>query len=541
MPIPVLDLDNFESDTAEGCEYVLTSPRSLQACAKLKLKPVQLLKLTLSDILAENPSLSIREGRQRLTAENEHRDDLLQKARLVRAKIINGKTINADDLKVEVQKTASLGVLPSTTYHQRYHTSTSPVRSISSPHVPILNYKTSSASVPASLASGRSSVASQHATTNRHNRQNDRLVSSLVRKYAERKHEVRRARQKWLQWEEEKAEIQRQKIKTQKAIQNRAKKSRIETINSISEMAEKSKVAADQSKSERARRLDEKMKKAELIAREKRAEREARIKENAKEEERKLEKQRARLEANKRASEMREKELAIKVDKKLSEAEKTRKIKKLREYEAVHRRNHLQRRQFESNYVEVASKRESDNRRRETELTMRLDQAKANNQLLMTQRSEQLRVASLKKKSQIEEVQSARESMLKLQHDRIQAEVLKNKKEQEAAIMGLRELKKQQVEQAKERHEYERQRAQQNIERSKKEAEVEKEKLEAAITQKDSRSDQIKKERERTVLLSKTRAQRAGIRRELIKKDLETFDERARRAEVIAQHVPQPM
>ena len=64
----------------------------------------------------------------------------------------------------------------------------------------------------------------------------------------------------------------------------------------------------------------------------------------------------------------------------------------------------------------------------------------------MTQRSEQLRVVSLRKKSQIEEVQSARESMLKLQHDRIQTEVLKNKKEQEAAIMGLRELKKQQVE-----------------------------------------------------------------------------------------------
>merc|ERR1712123_314167 len=144
-----------------------------------------------------------------------------------------------------------------------------------------------------------------------------------------------------------------------------------------------------------------------------------------------------------------------------------------------------------------------------------------------TQRSEQLRVVSLRKKSQIEEVQRASESMLKLQHDRIQTEVLKNKKEQ-------------QVEQAKERHEYERQRALQNIERSKKEAEEEKEKLEAAITQKDSRSEQMKKERERTVNLSKTRAQRAGIRRELIKKDLETFDERARRAEVFAQHVHQP-
>merc|ERR1719180_110710 len=107
------------------------------------------------------------------------------------------------------------------------------------------------------------------------------------------------------------------------------------------------------------------MKRAENIAREKRQEREARIKENAKEEERKLENQRARLEANKRQSEVREKELAIKVDKKLSEAEKTRKIKKLREYEAVHKRNHLSRRQFETNYTEVSTKREQDNRRKE--------------------------------------------------------------------------------------------------------------------------------------------------------------------------------
>ena len=42
------------------------------------------------------------------------------------------------------------------------------------------------------------------------------------------------------------------------------------------------------------------------------------------------------------------------------------------------------------------------------------------------------------------------------------------------------------------------------------------------------------------MLISKTRAKREGIRRELIKKDLETFDERARRAEVFAHMIPQP-
>jgi len=529
MPIPILDLDNFESDLAEGCEYVLTSPRSLQACNKLKLKPVQLLKLTLSDILNEAPTMSIRSAREKLASENEHRDDLLQKARMVRSKLVSGKALNESDLLVP-QKSASLSVLPSAAARPVV---TSPTRSISSPHVPPLNYKTSSLSMPASLASGRSSTSSR-------TRQNDRLVSSLVRKYAERRKEVKQARQKWLQWEEEKAEIQRRKVKAQKAIQNRAKKSRIETINSLSVMVEKSKAAEDVEKSEREKRLNDKMRKAELIAREKRAEREARIKENAKEEERKLEKQRARLEQNKRQSEMREKELAINLDKKLSEAEKTRKIKKLREYEAVHRRNHLSRRQFESNYIEVSTKREAENRRKEQELTSRLEQAKANNKLLMAQRSEALRVAAQKRKSQIEEVQTQRESILRLQQDRIQAEVLKNKKEQEAAILGLQQLKKQQLEQAKERHEYERQRALQNIERSKREAETEKEKLEKSINQKDCRSEQLKKERERTVLLSKTRAKKEGIRRELIKKDLETFDERARRAEVFAHMIPQP-
>ena len=155
------------------------------------------------------------------------------------------KALNDTDLLVP-QKSASLGVLPSATGRPVV---TSPTRSIrhglvspwiyrttyviqinppqSSPHVPPLNYKTSSISMPASLASGRSSTSSR-------TRQNDRLVrlvvspisklktdlfSSLVRKYAERRKEVKQARQKWLQWEEEKAEIQRRKVKTQKAIQ----------------------------------------------------------------------------------------------------------------------------------------------------------------------------------------------------------------------------------------------------------------------------------------------------------------------------------
>ena len=50
-------------------------------------------KVTLSDILNENPSLSIRDAREQLMEENEHRDDLLQKCILARNSLLSGKPI----------------------------------------------------------------------------------------------------------------------------------------------------------------------------------------------------------------------------------------------------------------------------------------------------------------------------------------------------------------------------------------------------------------------------------------------------------------
>ena len=46
--------------------------------------------------------------------------------------------------------------------------------------------------------------------------QNDRLVSSLLRKYSDRKKEIIDARKHWKRWEEEKIEIQKRKIQRQK-------------------------------------------------------------------------------------------------------------------------------------------------------------------------------------------------------------------------------------------------------------------------------------------------------------------------------------
>ncbi|KAF5895646.1 coiled-coil domain-containing protein, partial [Clarias magur] len=55
-----LDLYNFDSPVAEGSRYVLTSPRSLEACARCGVKPVELLPRLLSDFAREAPGHSMR-------------------------------------------------------------------------------------------------------------------------------------------------------------------------------------------------------------------------------------------------------------------------------------------------------------------------------------------------------------------------------------------------------------------------------------------------------------------------------------------------
>ncbi|XP_019728091.1 coiled-coil domain-containing protein 177 [Hippocampus comes] len=55
-----LDLYNFDCPAAEGSRYVLTSPRSLEACARCGVKPVELLSRPLSDFAREAPGRSMR-------------------------------------------------------------------------------------------------------------------------------------------------------------------------------------------------------------------------------------------------------------------------------------------------------------------------------------------------------------------------------------------------------------------------------------------------------------------------------------------------
>ncbi|XP_060684790.1 coiled-coil domain-containing protein 177-like [Hemiscyllium ocellatum] len=59
-PMFRLDLDNFDSSEAEGSRYVLTSPRSLEACARRGVRPVELLHRGVNEFARGAPGRSMR-------------------------------------------------------------------------------------------------------------------------------------------------------------------------------------------------------------------------------------------------------------------------------------------------------------------------------------------------------------------------------------------------------------------------------------------------------------------------------------------------
>ena len=91
MSIPNLHLDNFllPSAVPADCPFVLTSPRSLQACEKVGVQPVDLLPSSLSDYSAAFPDLP-REGVISIFREEEtDREEMLTRCREVRKEIIS--------------------------------------------------------------------------------------------------------------------------------------------------------------------------------------------------------------------------------------------------------------------------------------------------------------------------------------------------------------------------------------------------------------------------------------------------------------------
>ncbi|XP_054655371.1 coiled-coil domain-containing protein 177 [Dunckerocampus dactyliophorus] len=87
-PAPHLDLNNFDSAEAEKSRYVLTSPRSLESCARLGIKPVELLVKSLNDLLSEQRDVPLEMVRVMHESYEKERTKLLQMCRDERERII---------------------------------------------------------------------------------------------------------------------------------------------------------------------------------------------------------------------------------------------------------------------------------------------------------------------------------------------------------------------------------------------------------------------------------------------------------------------
>ncbi|KAL7639352.1 UNVERIFIED_CONTAM: hypothetical protein RMT77_009853 [Armadillidium vulgare] len=100
-----LNLNTFELPENQDCPYVLTSPRSLQACRQLNLRPVDLLPKAESDIARGNPNLTSTQRLVLLQQIETRRLRQLEMARNLRDSIIAGSS--RDIRRVEKQLNTS--------------------------------------------------------------------------------------------------------------------------------------------------------------------------------------------------------------------------------------------------------------------------------------------------------------------------------------------------------------------------------------------------------------------------------------------------
>ncbi|KAL1263618.1 hypothetical protein QQF64_006357 [Cirrhinus molitorella] len=87
-PLLHLDLNNFNSPEAEDSRYVLTSPRSLESCARLGVKPVDLLFRSLTEFIEENQDSSLEEVTELYEGYEKGRRERLRLCREERERII---------------------------------------------------------------------------------------------------------------------------------------------------------------------------------------------------------------------------------------------------------------------------------------------------------------------------------------------------------------------------------------------------------------------------------------------------------------------
>ncbi|KAM7408959.1 hypothetical protein PAMA_002603 [Pampus argenteus] len=83
-----LDLNNFDSAEAERSRFILTSPRSLESCARLGIKPVELLIKSLNELISEQHDAPFEAVRVMHETYEKERRKVLQMCRDERERII---------------------------------------------------------------------------------------------------------------------------------------------------------------------------------------------------------------------------------------------------------------------------------------------------------------------------------------------------------------------------------------------------------------------------------------------------------------------
>ncbi|CAL8099233.1 unnamed protein product [Calicophoron daubneyi] len=86
---PNIDLYNFEDPQFEDSRYVLTSPRSLEACARLNIRPIDLLPKSKGDFIASHKYIPQSKVEALYKDFEGSRKDKIAKARMERSRITN--------------------------------------------------------------------------------------------------------------------------------------------------------------------------------------------------------------------------------------------------------------------------------------------------------------------------------------------------------------------------------------------------------------------------------------------------------------------
>lgn len=147
-----LDLYNFDSPAAEGSRYVLTSPHSLEACARCGVKPVELLPRPLADFAREAPGRSMRVAAGLFEVYERDRHAKLRQCREERERIIR------EEKRRILQAAVNSSSASSSTVEQQHKASTGPTQPPKS--VPV-----TSSSTPDSTASSRAKASGPSSKT----------------------------------------------------------------------------------------------------------------------------------------------------------------------------------------------------------------------------------------------------------------------------------------------------------------------------------------------------------------------------------------